>query len=67
LKYTKQMLNLVFGGCPKRKVCGFFQTESKTCVFGPYRYCGKYRSIVEPKSKMKMTNEQQSKVADLRG
>jgi hypothetical protein len=51
------MLNLVFGSCPKRKVCGYFQTESKTCVFGPYHYCGRYRSIVQPKNKIDATNE----------
>jgi hypothetical protein len=57
LTSTKQMLNLVFGSCPKRKVCGYFQTESKTCVFGPFHYCGRYRSIVQPKNKIDATNE----------
>jgi hypothetical protein len=57
LKSTKQILNLVFGSCPKRKVCGFFKAENKTCIFGPYGYCGKYRSIVEPKSRTDIANE----------
>jgi len=57
LKSVKQMLRCVFGGCPKRKVCSFHQTESKTCIYGPYLYCGKYRSTVEPKSKDRMAQE----------
>lgn len=56
MKSIKQMLNLNRGSCPKRKVCGFYQTQSKTCINGPYRYCGKYRSIVE-KSEIQMKNE----------
>jgi len=39
------MLNRVLGGCPKRKVCGSCKKESKTCLCGPYEYCGKYRAI----------------------
>ena len=56
LKSVKQILYHNLGGCPKRKVCGFYQTQSKTCVNGPYRYCGKYRSMVE-KSEIHMNNE----------
>ena len=51
LKSVKQMLTRVFGGCPMRKGCSFYQTESVTCISGPYLYCGKYREIVEPKRK----------------
>jgi hypothetical protein len=51
LNSVRQMLTQVFGGCPKRKVCSFYQTESITCISGPYLYCGKYRAIIEPKSK----------------
>jgi hypothetical protein len=51
------MLSLVFGGCPKRKDCSFYQTDSITCISGPYLYCGKYREIVEPKSKKKLFME----------
>jgi len=59
VKTVKLMLmsRRVFGGCPKRKVCIFYQNESTTCIYGPYRYCVKYRSIVEPKSKEKMIHE----------
>ena len=57
VKSVKLMSRRVFGGCPERKVCSFYQTESTTCIYGPYRYCGKYRSIVEPKSKEKMIYE----------
>jgi hypothetical protein len=51
------MLRHVFGGCPKRNVCSFHQAKGKTCFYGPYRYCGKYRSMVEPKSKEELNHE----------
>jgi hypothetical protein len=57
LKSAKQMARRVFGGCPERKVCTFYQNEGTTCIYGPYRYCGKYRSIVEPKNKEQMIHE----------
>ena len=57
LKSVKQMLSLVFGGCPKRKDCSFYQTDSITCISGPYLYCGKYREIVETQSKKKLFME----------
>jgi len=57
VKSIKLMSRRVFGGCPERKVCSFYQNESTTCIYGPYRYCGKYRSIAEPKSNEKMIHE----------
>ena len=54
LKPGERMVRRVFGGCPKRKVCSFYQIESKTCIYGPYRYCGKYRSIIEQKINVDM-------------
>jgi hypothetical protein len=56
MRSVKEMLCHVFSGCPKRIVCSFYQAKGKTCIYGPYRYCGKYRSIVEPKSKEEMTH-----------
>jgi hypothetical protein len=47
LKSVAEMLNTVIGGCPKRNICSFHKAKSKTCSSGPYRYCGKYRSIAE--------------------
>jgi hypothetical protein len=57
LKSVKQILAQVVGACPKRKVCSFFQKESITCISGPYPYCGKYRSIVEPKNKNEIVHQ----------
>ena len=57
LKSAMQMLNHVLGGCPKRKICGFYDSEYTTCIFGPYRYCGKYRSIEKSKTKIGMSHE----------
>jgi hypothetical protein len=51
LKSIEKLLLFASGGCPKRKVCGSNQAKNKTCVYGPYEYCGKYRSIIEEKKK----------------
>jgi hypothetical protein len=51
VKSIEELLLLASGGCPKRKVCGSNQVKNKTCVYGPYTYCGKYRSIIEEKKK----------------
>ena len=51
---VEKMLRQVFGGCPKRGVCRNHQPEGKTCVYGPYKYCGKYRSMVKPKRKAEL-------------
>ena len=57
MKSVERMLRGVFGGCPERKVCSLYHIESKTCIYGPYQYCGKYRSISEQKSKLDMSSE----------
>jgi len=49
VKSVQQMLGHALRGCPKRNVCSLRQAKSKTCLNGPYTYCGKYRSIVEIK------------------
>jgi len=57
LKSDKQKVFHCFGGCPKRKVCTIYKADIKTCIYGPYEYCGRYRSIVEPKSRRDIINE----------
>jgi hypothetical protein len=47
LKSVLKIGHTIFGGCPKRKVCSFREINSETCIYGPYKYCGKYRSITE--------------------
>jgi hypothetical protein len=42
-----------FGGCPKRKNCNFREINSETCIYGPYKYCGKYRAIAQPDRRTK--------------
>ena len=54
MKSAKRILHAVFGGCPNRKICSFYLSESETCIHGPYQYCGKHRSLVEQKSKVDM-------------
>ena len=39
----------LLGGCPKRKACPTYSPLAKTCTYGPYQYCGKYRSEIESK------------------
>jgi hypothetical protein len=56
---SKNMLNRVFKGCPKRNICGLRGSESQTCLCGPYTYCGKYRSIVQIKKETKLFYETQ--------
>ena len=51
VKSVQEMIVPSFRGCPKRKICGLNQAKSKTCLSGPYTYCGKYRSIVESRRK----------------
>ena len=55
LRSVERMLWRAFGGCPKRKMCSFYQIESKTCIHGPYLYCGRYRSTVNQKNKTDIT------------
>jgi hypothetical protein len=54
LKSIVKMRHSVFGGCPKRKVCSFRQINSKTCIYGPYKYCGKYRLIAQSDRRTKV-------------
>jgi hypothetical protein len=51
VKTIEELLLHISGGCPKRKICGSDQTKNKTCIHGPYTYCGKYRSIIEENKK----------------
>lgn len=55
MKSAQEMLFHTFGGCPKRNVCDLRQAKSKTCTYGPYAYCGKYRSVIAPKRREKVT------------
>jgi hypothetical protein len=48
MQLEKLKIRTTFGGCPKRKVCGIHQADAGTCTYGPYSYCGKYRSIINP-------------------
>jgi hypothetical protein len=49
----EKILRHTHGGCPKRNICSFHRAENQTCLNGPYTYCGKYRSIVNPERKEK--------------
>jgi hypothetical protein len=55
MKSVEEMLFHTFGGCPKRNVCNLRQVKSKTCSYGPYTYCGKYRSVIAPKKREEVT------------
>jgi len=49
VKIRKEFFRNFRGGCPKRNICSLDRSEGKTCIYGPYEYCGKYRSIVKLK------------------
>ena len=51
MKPVWEVLLQAFRGCPNRKICDFFFVESKTCINGPYEYCGRYRAIAEKRAK----------------
>jgi len=51
MKAIERVLFYTRGGCPKRKVCKFHRVENQTCLYGPFAYCGRYRSIVDPERK----------------
>jgi hypothetical protein len=51
MKPTLDVLLHAFRGCPHRKACTYFLVESKTCINGPYEYCGQYRAAVEKRAK----------------
>jgi len=55
VKIFKENMRHFFGGCPKRNVCSFRQSEGKTCIYGPYQYCGKYRSVIKTKKPHSIT------------
>jgi hypothetical protein len=56
MNVVEEKLHHVLGGCPKRKVCNLYQVKAKTCIWGPYQYCGKYRSIIEKKKPKAILN-----------
>jgi hypothetical protein len=43
VRTVREILRHALGGCPRRTVCSFQYAKSKTCIYGPYQYCGKYR------------------------
>ena len=53
MKFIENIILHTRGGCPKRNVCSFNRAENQTCSFGPYTYCGKYRSKIESEKKEK--------------
>ena len=54
VRTIREILRQALGGCPKRNVCSFEDSKSKTCIHGPYQYCGQYRNL---NSKYRKTNE----------
>jgi hypothetical protein len=48
---VKTILRRTFGGCSKSKTCNYYNTESETCLYGPYTYCGKYRTTIKSRNK----------------
>lgn len=45
MRTVREILRHALGGCPRRNVCSFQDAKNETCVYGPYHYCGKYRSL----------------------
>ena len=57
MRAVREILRNVFGGCPKRNICSLRQAGGKTCIYGPYQYCGKYRLEVYPKKDKRLKAE----------
>jgi hypothetical protein len=51
VKIIKENLRHSSIGCPKYDDCNIHQPEAETCIYGPYKYCGKYRSLIEQKNR----------------